>query len=130
MQQTVRFGPQAEQVQGTGCERQGVGAQGRWASGGRRLGDTWRLGGEHRQVRQRTAKRRVVFGFFFSVVSVVSIVGALQGQSRTACLYEGKAYSPGAVANMADQTHMTCALTNGEPHWVRTRLDGGLPAAR
>ena len=65
MQQTVRFGPQAEQVQGTGCERQGVGAQGRWASGGRRLGDTWRLGGEHRQVRQRTTKRRFVFGFFF-----------------------------------------------------------------
>lgn len=127
MQLTVRFGPQAEQVQGTGCERQGVGAQGRWPGGGRRLGDTWRLGGEHRQVRQRSPKQRLFFGFFFCSISLISIVGAMQG--RPACYYEGKSYSPGAVANMADQTHMTCTLTDGDPHWVRVKANGGMPAA-
>lgn len=42
-------------------------------------------------------------------------------QGRPSCYYEGKSYSPGAVANMADQTHMTCTLTNGNPQWVRTK---------
>lgn len=64
-------------------------------------------------------RNSVYFLVFFCSISLISIVGAMQG--RPSCYYEGKSYSPGAVANMADQTHMTCTLTNGNPQWVRTK---------
>ena len=49
----------------------------------------------------------------------MSIAGAMQG--KAACYYEGKAYSPGAVANMAGQVEMACTRTDGDLHWVRLR---------
>ena len=49
----------------------------------------------------------------------MSIAGAMQ--ARTACYYEGRAYSLGAVAHMAGQVHMTCTLTKGEPRWVHMK---------
>ncbi|RZJ62925.1 MAG: DUF1496 domain-containing protein [Acidovorax sp.] len=43
-----------------------------------------------------------------------------------ACWYEGKAYSPGALATMAEDVQMTCTILMGEASWARDKRGEGM----
>ena len=58
-------------------------------------------------------------GFFFGVsVTLAGVAGTLQ-PARDCCFYEGRRYSPGALAVMG-RTEMACTVKDGVPIWERT----------
>ena len=66
-------------------------------------------------------------GFFFGVsVTLACVAGTLQPVDDS-CYFEGRRYSPGALAIMG-RVEMVCTTDSGAPRWSRsepTALDDG-----
>ena len=61
---------------------------------------------------------RACGGFFFGVsVTLACVAGKLQ-QVDDSCYFEGRRYSPGALALMG-QAEMACTVKDGTPAWER-----------
>ena len=61
---------------------------------------------------------RACGGFFFGVsVTLACVAGTLQPADES-CYFEGRRYSPGALALMG-QAEMACTVKDGAPSWER-----------
>ena len=61
---------------------------------------------------------RACGGFFFGVsVTLACVAGTLQPVDDS-CYFEGRRYSPGALALMG-RAEMACIVKDGTPAWVR-----------
>jgi hypothetical protein len=89
-------------------------------------GGSWRCRDQYSELPQhRAAHQLVTDGFFLGVVGVGLITIAFL-ERPPACWYDGKAYSPGALATMAEDVQMTCTILYGEPSWARDKSGEGM----
>ena len=73
---------------------------------------------------------RACYGFFFGITTALAGAAALPMPiwgGYQVCLYDGRRYSPGALAIMG-RVEMGCTTDSGAPRWSRsepTALDEG-----